>query len=512
MATIVYYSSYLFVLPGLSARTEEKYNLPGKGQPGSNYGTRLAQQEPVEKAIGGKNGRVWQGRSEASTSIRIRSIVPSLHDKIMVPPTFISMILAHTSEGQQPSWQGHLVVMAADHRAVNCECVVTADACPQNTDMECFRYDDGEVTRYGAGESYRPFNDRADRERPERPERPERAERPDRPEQRRPRSPPRAGRSPPPRERARTPPALDNDRYIPDRDRDRDRTPRRRSRSPGRFRRDRSREREADRPAPGGDSWRRPRERTRSPARRPSPPPQRRSPIRRNSPPPRRFSPDGTLGMTGIDHDPPGGSMILQGHNTLILTFNVRLLLSLQTFVHIPILLSPVLHTTTHPLPPRGRSRSPLDNRDRGRDFRGDLRDRERRSPGRRPSPPGPRVNNFRRRSPSMDRRDDRFGPLADGSRLLANLLFHRLYNPEIFRDVHRLILFQLGRMIGHAHSPRSHLGPCRDHRITPQTDSVALRVGQRLLILIQLLQGHRHVGQQAIGHLLLDPETMAAI
>lgn len=102
--------------------------------------------------------------------------------------------------------------------------------------------------------------------------------------------------------------------------------------------------------------------------------------------------------------------------------------------------------------------------------------------------------------------------PLADGSRLLANLLFHRLYNPEIFRDVHRLILFQLGRMIGHAHSPRSHLGPCRDHRITPQTDSVALRVGQRLLILIQLLQGHRHVGQQAIGHLLLDPETMAAI
>ncbi|KAK6825400.1 hypothetical protein PG987_012894 [Apiospora arundinis] len=59
----------------------------------------------------------------------------------------------------------------------------------------------------------------------------------------------------------------------------------------------------------------------------------------------------------------------------------------------------------------RGRSRSPLDNRDRGRDFRGDLRDRERRSPGRRPSPPGPRGNNFRRRSPSMDRRDDRFGP-----------------------------------------------------------------------------------------------------
>ncbi|KAK7921342.1 serine/arginine repetitive matrix protein 1 [Apiospora marii] len=57
----------------------------------------------------------------------------------------------------------------------------------------------------------------------------------------------------------------------------------------------------------------------------------------------------------------------------------------------------------------RGRSRSPLD-RDRGRDFR-DVRDRERRSPGRQRTPPGSRANNFRRRSPSMDRRDDRFGP-----------------------------------------------------------------------------------------------------
>ncbi|KAK6844904.1 hypothetical protein PG995_015014 [Apiospora arundinis] len=336
-------------------------------------------------------------------------------------------------------------------------------------DSRSRRYDDGEVTRYGAGESYRPFNDRADRERPERPERPERVERPERPE-RRPRSPPRPGRSPPPRERARTPPALDNDRYIPDRDRDR--TPRRRSRSPGRFRRDRSREREADRPAAGGDSWRRPRERTRSPARRPSPPPQRRSPLRRNSPPPRRFSPRRDI---RDDRDRPRSPRRVYDSA-------------------------------------RGRSRSPLDNRDRGRDFRGDLRDRERRSPGRRPSPPGPRGNNFRRRSPSMDRRDDRFGPLAGGNHLLANLPFHPPYNPETFRGVHRLILFQLGRMIGHAHSPRSRLDRCRDHRTTPQTDNVVPRADQRLLIPQQLLQDHRHGVQQAIGLLLQAPETTAVI
>lgn len=37
--------------------------------------------------------------------------------------------------------------------------------------------------------------------------------------------------------------------------------------------------------------------------------------------------------------------MILQGHNTLILTFNVLLLLFLPTFVRTPTLLSPVFHT-----------------------------------------------------------------------------------------------------------------------------------------------------------------------
>ncbi|KAI1343788.1 hypothetical protein F5Y15DRAFT_178434 [Xylariaceae sp. FL0016] len=133
------------------------------------------------------------------------------------------------------------------------------------------RYDDGEVTRYGAGESYRPFNSN--------------------------RSPPPRRARTPPRERARSPPQLDSDRYVPDR------TPRRRSRSVDRYRREPSRDRRDIRDVRdvrdtrdtrdiGGDSWRR-RDRSRSlrrsPPRRPSPPP-RRSPPRR-SPPPRRFSP-----------------------------------------------------------------------------------------------------------------------------------------------------------------------------------------------------------------------------
>ncbi|KAK8039413.1 hypothetical protein PG993_007824 [Apiospora rasikravindrae] len=381
--------------------------------------------------------------------------------------------------------------------------VAAANACLPNTDLVAvFRYDDGEVTRYGAGESYRPFNDRADRERPERPERPDR----------RPRSPPRPVRSPPPRERARTPPALDNDRYIPDRDRDR--TPRRRSRSPGRFRRDRSREREADRPAAGGDSWRRPRERTRSPARRPSPPPQRRSPLRRNSPPPRRFSPrrdirddrdrprsprrvydsarsqhpdpyfqrppasfpanirshpNSPQPRVPYHNSPPSASAprftqvreasvgVVAGENPNAIPLPSRRIHPSASSEdvggesvnpnNLPLAnnrLGPrrdpqygslgrpqnspdkrhahqssnfgndfvpanAGRNTVSNMAYRGRSRSPLD-RDRGRDFR-DLRDRERRSPGRRPSPPGSRTNNFRRRSPSMDRRDDRFGP-----------------------------------------------------------------------------------------------------
>ncbi|OTA65146.1 hypothetical protein K449DRAFT_403758 [Hypoxylon sp. EC38] len=114
------------------------------------------------------------------------------------------------------------------------------------------RYDDGEVTRYGAGESYRPFNSNRS---------------------------PRRARSPP---RGRSPPMLDSDRYIPGR------SPRRRSRSGDRYRRDLSRDRRETRGM--GDSWRgrdRSRSLRRSPPRR-SPP--RRSPGRR-SPPPRRFSP-----------------------------------------------------------------------------------------------------------------------------------------------------------------------------------------------------------------------------
>ncbi|KAI1471995.1 uncharacterized protein F4812DRAFT_416315 [Daldinia caldariorum] len=119
-------------------------------------------------------------------------------------------------------------------------------------DSRSRRYDDGEVTRYGAGESYRPFNSNRS---------------------------PRRARSPP---RGRSPPLLDSDRYVPGR------SPRRRSRSADRYRRDPSRDRRDTRDM--GDSWRR---RDRSRSLRRSPPrrsPPRRSPPRR-SPPPRRFSP-----------------------------------------------------------------------------------------------------------------------------------------------------------------------------------------------------------------------------
>ncbi|KAM7208574.1 hypothetical protein V8F20_000997 [Naviculisporaceae sp. PSN 640] len=119
------------------------------------------------------------------------------------------------------------------------------------------RYEDGEVRRYGAGESYRPYN----RDRSPRPAR----------------SPPRSMRSPVrDRDRGRTPPG-GSDSYVPGRS-----PPRRRSRSNDRFRR---RERSRD-PEP----WRRrerSRSRPRSPIRRSSPPPRQRSPMRRSPP---RFS------------------------------------------------------------------------------------------------------------------------------------------------------------------------------------------------------------------------------
>lgn len=132
------------------------------------------------------------------------------------------------------------------------------------TNRNMTRYEDGEVLRYGAGESYRPFNNgNRDRERS---------------------PPPRRARSPlrprsPIRDRdrdlrARTPPII-SDSYVPNR------SPRRRSRSPDRYRGpDRARDM-------GGESWRRrdnSRARIRSPVRRISP---RRSPRRS----PGRFSP-----------------------------------------------------------------------------------------------------------------------------------------------------------------------------------------------------------------------------
>ncbi|KAI2641994.1 hypothetical protein GGS21DRAFT_500715 [Xylaria nigripes] len=215
-------------------------------------------------------------------------------------------------------------------------------------DSRSRRYDDGEVTRYGAGESYRPYNSNRS---------------------------PRRARSPPLRERPRSP--LDSDRYVPDR------APRRRSRSIDRYRREPSRDRRdlrdmRDVRDAGGDSWRRDdrsRNLRRSPLPRRSPP--RRSPPRRS--PPRRFSP------RRDDRDrarsPRRG-------------FDSRFHPMPQTDNPNYIPLTAVRH--------RRRSRSPLD-RDR-------LRDRT--PPRRSPPPLALRASTYRGRSRSPDRRgDDRYGP-----------------------------------------------------------------------------------------------------
>lgn len=138
------------------------------------------------------------------------------------------------------------------------------------TNSNILRYEDGEVLRYGAGESYRPFNN-ASRDRERSPPPPAAA--------RRPRSPMRARSPVRDRERdlrGRSPPPVAPDSYVPNR------SPRRRSRSPDRYRGpDRARD-------IGGESWRRrdvSRTRARSPLRRT--PPRRRSPGR-FSPGPRR--------------------------------------------------------------------------------------------------------------------------------------------------------------------------------------------------------------------------------
>ncbi|KAI3341677.1 hypothetical protein F4824DRAFT_322905 [Ustulina deusta] len=212
------------------------------------------------------------------------------------------------------------------------------------------RYDDGEVTRYGAGESYRPYNSNRS---------------------------PRRARSPPPlpRDRPRSPPP-DSDRYVPDR------APRRRSRSTDRYRRDPSRDRRDLRDVRdvrdmGGDSWRRD---DRSRALRRSPP--RRSPPRRSPPrrsPPRRFSP------RRDDRDRPRSPRR---------AFDPRL-------NPLPQEDNPNSIPLTR-LPHRRRSRSPLD-RDRPRD---------RTPPPRRSPPPVSRTNTYRGRDRTPDRRgDDRFGP-----------------------------------------------------------------------------------------------------
>lgn len=121
-----------------------------------------------------------------------------------------------------------------------------------DTDHLQSRYEDGEVRRYGAGESYRPFNRERDRS-----PRPGRSLSRERERERE-------------RDRARSPPGA-SDRYIPNR------SPRRRSRSHDRFRRDRSRDVKTWR---RGDRTRS-RSRARSPLRCLSP---RRTPPRRGSP------------------------------------------------------------------------------------------------------------------------------------------------------------------------------------------------------------------------------------
>lgn len=136
------------------------------------------------------------------------------------------------------------------------------------TNRKITRYDDGEIIRYGAGESYRPFNNRErDRDRsPRRPRSPlrdrdrERDRERDRDRDHRPRTPP-----------------IGSDSYVPNR------SPRRRSRSPDRYRGpDRARD------VGGGESWRR-RDGSRGRAR--SPPVRRISPRRSPRRSPGRYSP-----------------------------------------------------------------------------------------------------------------------------------------------------------------------------------------------------------------------------
>ncbi|KAL2135852.1 hypothetical protein VTI74DRAFT_6615 [Chaetomium olivicolor] len=230
------------------------------------------------------------------------------------------------------------------------------------------RYEDGEVRRYGAGESYRPFNrDRS----------------------------PRLVRSPL-RDRGRTPPPA-SDSYVPGR------SPRRRSRSADRFRRERSRDRDS------GERWRRSRSRARSPPmRRPSP---RRSPVRRS--PPRFMSPrrDDRGLDRGIDRrdDRRDDRGIDRGIDRgLDRGFDRGLDRGLDRGVDRDDRPRSPLRREFEIRDMRRRSRSPFD-RER-------LPIRRDRSPPRRSPPPGPRGGGaYRPRSRSPDRRerDDRYPPPA---------------------------------------------------------------------------------------------------
>ncbi|KAI0900356.1 hypothetical protein F4806DRAFT_491245 [Annulohypoxylon nitens] len=269
-----------------------------------------------------------------------------------------------------PTLRTKLVLRLRGHREDN---YITFRRNPTATatmdrDSRSRRYDDGEVTRYGAGESYRPFNSNRS---------------------------PRRARSPP---RGRSPPIIDSDRYVPSR------SPRRRSRSADRYRRDPSRDRRDARDARdlGGDSWRR-RDRSRS---------LRRSPPRRPSPrraSPRRSSPRGRYSPRRDDRDrmrsprrdfgarlyqPSPFANLSSTHNTFN-TFNpVGSADPFNSYASDSDTTNPNFIPLINPR--RRRSRSPYE-RDRARD----------RSPRR--TPPQ-RASTYRTRSRSTDRRDDRYG------------------------------------------------------------------------------------------------------
>lgn len=180
-------------------------------------------------------------------------------------PKFCRVKKDSVTSMQCPSWPKNLE-LPSDSKE-NLTSSESHKPCGPRTNKKLTRYDDGEIIRYGAGESYRPFNNRErDRDRS-----PRRARSPlrDRDRER------ERDRDRDRDHRPRTPP-IGSDSYVPNR------SPRRRSRSPDRYRGpDRARD-------VVGESWRR-RDNSRGRAR--SPPVRRISPRRSPRRSPGRYSP-----------------------------------------------------------------------------------------------------------------------------------------------------------------------------------------------------------------------------